>query len=71
LSEKYSASPGLTARAVVAKQLNSKRLERRMWTARTARRAEWAATDAVLAPLAEDPCEDDNGFSLVREAAGF
>ena len=42
-----------------------------MWAARAVRAAGWADADKVLATLAEDPYEDDNGYFLMREAAGF
>jgi hypothetical protein len=58
-------------RSAVAKRLKSKRWEHRMWAARAVRRAGWEDADALLAPLENDPFEDDNGFFLVREAAGF
>ena len=58
-------------RAAVVKRLRSKRWEHRMWAARAVRRADWEDADALLAPLEIDPFEDDNGFFLVREAAGF
>jgi hypothetical protein len=58
-------------RTAVAKRLKSKRWEHRMWAARVVRRAGWRDADVLLAPLAEDPFDDDNGLFLVREAAGF
>jgi hypothetical protein len=58
-------------RAAVVKRLRSKRWEHRMWAARAVRRADWEDADALLAPLEDDPFVDDNGFFLVREAAGF
>lgn len=58
-------------RADIVKRLKSKRFEHRMWAARAVRAAGWDDADDVLAPLADDPYEDDNGLYLVREAAGF
>lgn len=66
----WSAASG-EPRADIVKRLKSKRYEHRMWAARAVRAAGWDDADAVLAPLAGDPYEDDNGFFLVREAAGF
>jgi hypothetical protein len=31
---------------------------------------DWDDSSALLAPLRNDPFEDDNGYFLVREAAG-
>lgn len=59
------------ARSDIVKRLKSKRFEHRMWAARAVRAAGWDDAADVLAPLAEDPYEDDNGYFLVREAAGF
>jgi hypothetical protein len=59
------------ARSDIVKRLKSRRFEHRMWAARAVRAAGWADACDVLAPLAEDPYHDDNGFFLVREAAGF
>jgi len=39
--------------------------------ARAVRALGWDDAEDVLAPLAEDSYEDDNGYCLVREAAGF
>ena len=58
-------------RSDIVKRLKSKRFEHRMWAARAVRASGWDDAEDVLAPLAEDPYEDDNGFFLVREAAGF
>jgi len=58
-------------KADIVKRLKSKRFEHRMWAARAVRAADWGDADKLLAPLASDPYEDDNGFFLVREAAGF
>lgn len=66
----WSAAVG-EPRTNIVKRLKSKRFEHRMWAARAVRAAGWDDADDVLAPLAEDPYEDDNGFYLVREAAGF
>lgn len=55
----------------IVKRLKSKRFEHRMWAARAVRAADWVDADKLLAPLATDPYEDDNGYFLVREAAGF
>jgi hypothetical protein len=59
------------SRADILKRLKSKRFEHRMWAARAVRASGWDDAEDVLAPLAEDPYEDDNGYFLVREAAGF
>lgn len=66
----WSAAIG-EPRADIVKRLKSKRFEHRMWAARAVRAAGWDDAADLLAPLAEDPYEDDNGFYLVREAAGF
>jgi len=66
----WSAASG-EPRADIAKRLKSKRFEHRMWAARAVRAAAWDDAEDILAPLAEDPYEDDNGYFLVREAAGF
>jgi hypothetical protein len=58
-------------RAEIVKRLKAKRFEHRMWAAYAVRAAGWDDADALLASLAADPYEDDNGFYLVREAAGF
>ena len=66
----WSAASG-EPRADIVKRLKNKRFEHRMWAARAVRAAGWDDADKVLATLAEDPYEDDNGYFLVREAAGF
>lgn len=58
-------------KADVILRMKSKNFEQRMWAARAVRAADWDDADALLADLAKDPYEDDNGFFLVREAAGF
>lgn len=58
-------------KAAIVKRLSSKRFEHRMWAARSLRLSDWSDVDTLLAPLAYDSYEDDNGFFLVREAAGF
>lgn len=58
-------------RQTVVKRLASKRYEHRMWAARAVRASGWRDARTLLAPLARDPFTDDNGFHLVREAAGF
>lgn len=55
----------------VIRRLGSKRYEHRMWGARAVRASGWRDACTLLAPLAHDPFTDDNGFYLVREAAGF
>ncbi len=65
-----SAASGET-RADIVKRLKSKRFEHRMWAARAVRASAWDDAEDILAPLAEDPYEDDNGYFPVREAAGF
>ena len=66
----WSAASG-EPRTDIIKRLKNKRFEHRMWAARAVRAAGWDDADEVLAPLAKDPYEDDNGYFLVREAAGF
>lgn len=46
-------------------------LARYMWAARAVRASGWPDANFLLAKLRDDPYTDDNGFYLVREAAGF
>ena len=52
-------------------QLHSEDWKQRMLGARTVRALELEDEEELLAHLESDDFEDDNGFFLVREAAGF
>lgn len=79
IEAKVRASEALAAWSVASEEdrkvtegrLKAPRWERRAWAARTVRLARWKDADKVLASLKNDPFEDDNGYFLVREAAGF
>jgi hypothetical protein len=58
-------------RASVVRRLSSQRFEHHMWAARAVRASGWPDANSLLAKLRDDPYTDDNGFYLVREAAGF
>lgn len=58
-------------RAAIVRRLSARRFEHRMWAARAVRASGWNDSRALLAPLMHDAFADDNGFHLVREAAGF
>lgn len=58
-------------RSSVVRRLAARRYEHRMWAARAVRASGWSDAPQLLRQLENDSFVDDNGFHLVREAAGF
>lgn len=66
----WSIATGESREAIV-RRIGAKRFEHRMWTARAIRASAWPDGATLLAKLRDDSFVDDDGFYLVREAAGF